>query len=193
MATEIRLVVTDASPLTTLAAAASLDYLPLPDAPLLIPDAVFHEATAAAGRPGAQETLDRCRAADGRVRVEPAEAFPSAVAAPRLPRDLGERAALEVVRESRALPAAPGSRAILLADDRDLERLVAPDPARVVLLRTWEFPRQLEAARRIQSADATIAAARCPGRNPSTRSLWDQRVPETREAARAVLDRARHP
>lgn len=191
MPTEIRLVVTDASPLITLAAAASLDYLLLPDAPLVIPDAVFHEATAAAGRLGAQEILDWYRANEARVRVEPTEAFQAAVAAPRLPRDLGERAAVEVVRESRALLAAPGSRALLLADDRDLERLVATDPARIVLLSTWDFLRQLEAARRIQSADATLEAARRGGRNPSTRSLWDQHDPETREAVRAVLDRAR--
>jgi hypothetical protein len=42
MAVDIRLIVTDAPPLITLAAAKSLDYLLYPELPVLIPDAVFH-------------------------------------------------------------------------------------------------------------------------------------------------------
>lgn len=45
MAIEIILVVTDAPPLITLATARSLDYLLYPGLPVIIPDAVFHEAT----------------------------------------------------------------------------------------------------------------------------------------------------
>ena len=50
MAAEIRIVVVDAAPLITLAAAGSLDYLLYPNLPVLIPDAVFHEATSGAGK-----------------------------------------------------------------------------------------------------------------------------------------------
>jgi hypothetical protein len=49
MAVEVILIVTDAPPLITLAAARSLDYLLYPALPVIIPDAVFHEATGAAG------------------------------------------------------------------------------------------------------------------------------------------------
>lgn len=58
MALEIRLVVVDAAPLITLAAAKSLDYLLYPELPVVVPDAVFHEATAAANKLGAQAIID---------------------------------------------------------------------------------------------------------------------------------------
>jgi hypothetical protein len=58
MAVEIAIIITDAPPLITLAAANSLDYLLYPDLPVVIPDAVLHEATQAAGKLGAQEILD---------------------------------------------------------------------------------------------------------------------------------------
>ncbi len=50
MAIDVRLIVTDAPPLITLAVAKSLDYLLYPELPVIVPDAVFHEATAAAGK-----------------------------------------------------------------------------------------------------------------------------------------------
>ena len=48
-AVEVRVVVTDAPPLITLAVAGGLDYLLYPELPVIIPDAVFFEATATAG------------------------------------------------------------------------------------------------------------------------------------------------
>jgi hypothetical protein len=64
MALDIRLVVVDAAPLITLAAAQSLDYLLYPELPVIVPDAVFHEATAGANKLGAQaisHRVDRTR------------------------------------------------------------------------------------------------------------------------------------
>jgi hypothetical protein len=69
MAVDVRLVVTDAPLLITLAVAKSLDYLLYPELPVLIPDAVFHEATAAAGKLGAQEILDWYRTHMAAVRI----------------------------------------------------------------------------------------------------------------------------
>ena len=46
----------------TLAAARSLNYLLYPALPVIIPDAVFHEATGGAGKLGAQEIRDWYRA-----------------------------------------------------------------------------------------------------------------------------------
>jgi hypothetical protein len=189
MVVDVRLIVTDAPPLITLAVAKSLDYLLYPELPVLIPDAVFHEATGAAGKLGAQEILDWYRAHTDAVRVEPTEIFQNEmtlreITGHRPSRDLGERAALEVIR---SLPMGVGERALLLSDDRDAERLVIIDPEKTILLTTWDFLRQLEEARRIQSADAIIAAVRAAGRNPPTRDLWSQHDPEVREAVRAII------
>ncbi len=182
----------DAAPLITLAAAQSLDYLLYPELPVLIPDAVFHEATSAAGKLGAQEIIDWYRAHVNAIRIEPTEAYQREtrlmeLQGGRLPRDLGERAALELVR---AYPLGAQDRALLLSDDRDAERLSVADPERLILLTTWDYLRQLEEAQRIQSADAVIAAVRAAGRTPSTRDLWVDHDPDIRDAVKKILDRS---
>ncbi len=47
MGIEDAIIVTDVPPLITLASAQSFDYLLYPALPVIIPDAVFHEATSA--------------------------------------------------------------------------------------------------------------------------------------------------
>ena len=105
----------------------------------------------------------------------------------RLERDLGERAAIEVIR---SFPLSEKERALLLSDDRDVQRVIVVDPQRIILLTTWDYLRQLEAARRIQSADAVFDAARRQGRNPPTVDLWSGHAPEIREAAREAIEYA---
>ena len=160
--------------------------------PVVIPDAVFYEATNASGKLGAQEILDWYRSHMGAVRVEPTEAFQNATAllaaqGGRLPRDLGERAAVELIRN---YPLSDNERALLLSDDRDLDRVVVVDPQKLILLTTWDYLRQLEEARRIQSAAAVFEAVREAGRHPSIRDMWSRHDPETRDAVRAVIERA---
>ena len=191
MAVEIVLILVDAAPLITLAAAQSLDYLLYPDLPIVIPDAVFHEATASAGKVGAQEIIDWYRA--NTVRIEPTEIFQREtklleLQGGRLARDLGERAALELVRVH---PLGPEERALLLSDDRDAERLSITEPRRLILLTTWDFLRQLELAQRIQSADAVMAVVRKTGRSLSKRDLWEDHDPELREAVRKILSQSK--
>lgn len=185
MAIDVRLVIVDASPLITLAAAGSLDYLLYPGIPLVIPDAVFFEA--AADRLGAQEILDWYRSHTDKVRVEPTETLRNALLLPRIPRDLGEQAALEVVRETTFLDR-PGNRALILSDDRDAERLLAPEASRVIVMTTWDYLQCLEDAQRIQSADATLQAVEALGRNAPRRSVWDKHHPDIRDAVRAIVD-----
>ncbi len=192
MLVEVSIIVTDAPPLITLAAAQSLDYLLYPELPVISPDAVFYEATRQTGKLGAQEILDWYRARMDMVRVEPTEAFKNATAllatqGGRLEKDLGERAAVETIRN---YPLATGERAILLSDDRDVERVVVIDPQKIILLTTWDYLRQLEEAQRIQSADAVFETARERGRHPPVGGLWNQHDPEIREAVRAVIERA---
>lgn len=196
MPVEIRLIVVDAAPLITLAAAGSLDYLFYPELPVVIPDAVFHEATAGAGKLGAQAIIDWYRANRDKVTVEPTETFEAERLLSEQPgyrpsRDLGERAALELVRHGHLLDR-PDERALLLSDDRDVQRLLVVDPERIILLTTWDFLRQLEEAQRIQSADAVIERVRDAGRNPMQRGLWTGHDPEIRDAVRAILDKSRN-
>ncbi|MBN9562807.1 MAG: hypothetical protein J0H14_19095 [Alphaproteobacteria bacterium] len=195
MPVDVRIIVTDAPPLITLAAAQGLDYLLYPDLPVLIPDAVFYEATNAAGKLGAQEIIAWYRAHPNAVHIEPTEAFRDATALAnmrggRMAKDLGERAAVEVVR---TYPLSDHERALLLSDDRDAERLVVIDPGKLILLTTWDYLRQLEAAQRIQSADAVIEEVRRVGRNPPLRDLWSQHDPEIREAVKGILTRPAGP
>ena len=75
MALEVAIIVADVPPLITLAAAQCLEYLLYPALPVIIPDAVFHEATSAAGKLGAQEVLEWYRAHTEQVRVEPTSVF----------------------------------------------------------------------------------------------------------------------
>ena len=107
MAIEVAVIVTDTSPLITLAAAQSLDYLLYPALPVVIPDAVFYEATAQIDRLGAQEIIDWQRRSPETVLIEPTEAFKNELQrltrqGGRLVRDLGERAAVEAVRVFRS-------------------------------------------------------------------------------------------
>ncbi|MGC9272185.1 hypothetical protein [Acidiphilium sp.] len=189
MTIDIRLIVTDAAPLITLAAAQSLDYLLYPNLPILIPDAVFHEATAAAGKLGAQEIIDWYRAHMDAVRIEPTEIIQREMSllefqGGRLSRDLGERAALELIR---TYPFNRQERALLLSDDRDAERLSIVDPEKLILITTWDYLRQLEEAQRIQSADAVIAAVRAAGRQPPLFNLLSGHDPEIREAVMQII------
>lgn len=130
---------------------------------------MFHEATSAAGKLGAQEILDWYRAHTDQVRVEPTDIFREEMLlyemmAGRKPgRDLGERAALEIIRN---YPLGDNARTLLLSDDRDAERMRVFEPEPTILLTTWDYLRQLEEARRIQSADAVMDAVRETGRHP---------------------------
>ena len=90
-------------PSITPAAAQSLDYLPYPALPVIIPDSVYYEATGSAGKLGAQQIIDWYHGHEDAVRIEPTEAFQNAVTVAtvqggRMPRDLGERAAVEIIR-----------------------------------------------------------------------------------------------
>lgn len=193
MAVEVAIIVTDAPPLITLATAKSLDYLLYPALPVIVPDAVLHEATQAAGKLGAQEILDWYRAHTGKVRVEPTHAFQDEMTLRELvghrpARDLGERAAIEIIR---SYPFPENARALLLSDDRDAERLAVFVPDKAILLTTWDYLRQLEEAQCIQSADAVIDAVRLAGRNPPKRDLWSGHEPEIRDAVKDIIARAR--
>ncbi len=192
MTVSVTIIVTDAPPLITLATARSLDYLLYPALPIIIPDAVFYEATSATGKLGAQAILDWYHEHRDKVRVEPTEAFQDALTLAalrggRLARNTGEKAAVEVVRKYPLLPA---ERALLLTDDKDVERITIGNPAQLILMTTWDYLCQLEEAERIPSAAAVFELVYKAGRNPPKSEPWGRHDPEIREAVRAVMEQA---
>ena len=63
------LFVVDTGPLITLAAAESLDYLLYPNLPIIIPDAVFYEATRDSAKLGAQSIIDWVKLHHERIEI----------------------------------------------------------------------------------------------------------------------------
>ena len=105
------------------------------------PDAVFHEATAASGKLGAEEILDWYRGHMDAVRIEPTEVFQDEMSlreiAGRWPsRDLGERAALELIRN---LPMGPNERACAISGGATTRKSAMPAFRRVEGLRTGQL------------------------------------------------------
>lgn len=114
------LLIVDAGPLITLAAAASLDYLLYADGPVIIPDAVFFEATRDASRLGADVIVEWANARLDRVHIAPTNAFAAfardyEAGLTDRELDLGERAAVEYARHHCHLE--PDERAVLLSED----------------------------------------------------------------------------
>lgn len=191
----IKLFVIDTSPLITLAAAESLDYLLLPDLPVILPDAVFYEATASVDKLGAQEIVAWQRENLSRVTVAPSHifaAYAERIADGRRYRepDLGERAALELLRETKLL--GPHERGLFLIEDSQLmtQHFLTADKERVIPITTHDLLALLEEQHRIQSADAVLARAREAGRTIKRYTLYQEHPEEVRDAVRAAIERA---
>ena len=123
----IKIFVVDTGPLITLAAADSLDYLLYPAIDVVIPDAVFYEATRDIGKLGAQEIVAWTKAHRDRIELAVTDAFVNFEAAREVnPRarepNLGERAAIEVIEDPSRLVG--DERAILLCEETAINRRV---------------------------------------------------------------------
>lgn len=186
MADKINIFVVDTSPLITLAAARSLDYLLyVENATVVIPDAVFYEATRDASKLGATDILSWVKANHGRIEIAPTNAYVVFDAARqtnpavRQP-NLGEQAAVEVIEEPRRL--GKDERGVLLCEEvAVLKRVTVQDKTRIVELSTMDFLRILEAEQRIQSADAVFQLAIQAGRTPSAIEQLSTHEAEVRE------------
>jgi hypothetical protein len=185
----VTLIVTDTSPLLTLALADSLDVLLRPGIPLTIPDAVYIEATRVHGAPGASDIVAWINANLDRVRIVPTETGidqQRRLEEGRSIRGLGEQAAIEALE--RYLGANRAARALLLFEDSDIERRRAVVDERAGLISTGDFLRELEAAGLIQSTDYVLDRAAERGRNVE-RQRRDVGMDETREHLRNQLQR----
>jgi hypothetical protein len=183
-----RLLITDTGPLITLAAADALDYLLIPQIPVIVPDAVLYEATINSNAIGAASISEWSQGHVDLIQIIVTIVFTNHVAAlerglAREP-DLGERAALEVGRHTPLL--GPGEQALLLTEDDRVIRGSFFDPEdaeRIMVLTTHDFLIGLERAQRINSAEAVYQRAEDAGRLATRRRA----LTEQHEAAMAAV------
>lgn len=170
MNAEFGLLVTDASPLITLAAADALSCLTRLGLPIIIPDMVYVEVTQDVARLGASQIVDWVREAGADVRIAPTRIYSEFEALRMLDpktrsRGRGEQAALEILNAE--LARLPETHAFLLFEDSDVGKrsFVRALPENVAAISTGDLLRELEFAGLIQSADHIIDAALAANRN----------------------------
>jgi hypothetical protein len=156
-----------------------------------IPDAVYVEATRVHGAPGAEQIVEWINAHLDLVRIIPTDIGidqQRRLEEGRSIRGLGEQAAIETLE--RFLGGDPAAEALLLFEDSDLQMRRAVVDARVSLISTGDFLRELEAAGLIQSTDHILNVATEQGRNVERQRRITSDV-ETRTRLRRQLQRRR--
>jgi hypothetical protein len=187
----VSLYVLDTGPLITLAAADSLDYLLYPDVTVVIPDAVFYEATRDTSRLGAQSIIDWVKQNHAKIEIAVTNAYLNFDAAREVnPRayepNLGGQAAVKVIEEPARLQ--EDEKAVLLCEETAVtRRIVVQDRMKIIELTTMDFLFLLEAEHCIQSADALFERAISAGRTPSRAEKFADHDPSIRDAVRDTL------
>jgi hypothetical protein len=157
----ISLVVTDSSPLITLAVAGALDVLFLPKLPVIVPDMVRHEVIQDLSKPGAALVAEWIRQNDPhRLTVRATEVFEEFMLLRSLnpatkTKNRGEQAAAEVL--ARELDGQDFG-AILLFEDSAVRKtnFLTRLPDCVVVTSTSEFLFGLESRGMLQSAQSIL-------------------------------------
>jgi hypothetical protein len=192
MTQRLGLLVTDASPLITLAAGEALECLTMPGLPVIIPDMVYDEVTRDLARIGAHAIVDWVNRHLDQVFIRPTEVFTEFQALRSLDptirsRGRGEQAALEVL--NKAIAADGDLEAVLVFEDADVRtrRFVRALPERVLTLSTGDLLHELEAAGRIQSADHILDVATARNRNVTAQRHTQPDTIDARAALRARL------
>lgn len=171
----------DTGPLITLAVAESLEYLLMPNVPVIIPDAVLFEATRKSEAIGAISIYEWVQRHADKVNVVPTSLFERYVAGlefglDRVP-NLGEQSAFEVIEKTPFFSV--NDVAILLSeDDKVIRGLSIPESERdrIIVVTTHDFLQGLELAQRINSVDAVYQRAKDGGRVASRKQTEkDQR------------------
>lgn len=183
----ITVVVSDTSPLITLASAQTLDYLLYLGLPIVIPDGVFYEATADSAKLGADVIREWVLTHHEHVRIAPTSIFTAARASAQRVKSLGELAAVEAVQD---LDLPQGARAILMFEDARAARTLIPDN-QIIAISTRDLLVALAAEGLIPSVDAVFQRAREAGRHPAELDLLGHLSPNERAAFDAVIKTAR--
>lgn len=187
----VSLFVLDTGPLITLAAAENLDYLLYPKVSVIIPDAVFYEATRDSAKLGAQSIMDWVKAHHTEIEIAVTNAYlnfdTARIVNPQAYEpNLGELAAIEVIEEPGRLQG--DEKAILLCEETAvIRRIVVREREKIIELSTMDFLKILEAEQRIQSADAVFDRALAVGRSPSRTEKFGEHDPALQHAVRETL------
>ena len=170
MTKRLGLLLTDASPLITLAAAEALECLTMPGLRVLIPDMVYYEVTRDLAKTGAEDIVRWARPHPGQVEIVATSVFAEfqvlrAADERTRSRGRGEQSALEVLNDE--IDKDPDIEALLLFEDNDVRKrgFVRGLPERVAVLSTGDLLHELEAAGRIQSSGRIFDAAAEKERN----------------------------
>lgn len=187
MTRRLGLIVTDASPLITLAAGDALECLSMPGLRVVIPDMVYFEVTQDLARTGAEDIVQWARRHQGQVEIVVTSVFAEfqivrAADERTKSKGRGEQAALEVLNAE--IDRDPDLEALLLFEDNDVRarRFVQALPERVTPLSTGDLLHELEAAGLIQSRDHILDVAAEKERN-----VAQQREPSADTTARHLL------
>lgn len=187
----VSLFVLDTGPLITLAAAESLGYLLYPNVPVIIPDAVFYEATRDSAKLGAESIMDWVKAHRAEVEIAVTNAYlnfdTARIVNPQAYEpNLGERAAVEIIEEPARLQG--DDKAILLCEETAVtRRVIVRERDKIIELSTMDFLKLLESEQRIQSADAVFERALAAGRNASRLEKFGEHDLSLRDAVRHTL------
>jgi hypothetical protein len=187
MSRRLGLLVTDASPLITLAAADALECLTMPGLRVVIPDMVYFEVTQDLAKTGAEDIVQWARRHQGQVEIVPTSVFSEfqiirAADERARSKGRGEQAALEILNAE--IDKDPALEAMLLFEDNDIKtrRFVLGLPERVTALSTGDLLHELEGAGLIQSSDHILDLAAAKERNVAA-----QRAPQSDDDARSQL------
>ncbi len=172
MSRRLGLLVTDASPLITLAAAEALEYLTMPGLRVLIPDMVYFEVTQDLARTGAEDIVQWARRHQGQVEVVVTSVFLEfqvlrAADTRTRSKGRGELSALELEVLNSEVDRETDIEALLLFEDNDIRkrRFVRGLPERVTAISTGDLLHELEVGGRIQSSDHILDVAAAKERN----------------------------
>ena len=159
------MIVTDTSPLITLSLADHLHVLAMPRIRIIVPDALFVEATRVEGAPGASRLVEWAASHDALVSIRPTETGVDQIERLRTGRSIrgmGETAALEVLEDTSKRH--PERGLFLLFEDRDLAKRSIILPPGCFAVATGDWLRVLERTGLIQSADHVLDLAAAEGR-----------------------------
>ena len=189
-----RILITDTSSLITLAVADSLDYLTVGGIQIIIPDAVYYEATFDVQKMGASDIIEWTQKNSHTVQIIPTSIFAEQIirieqGEPRQ-RNLGESAALEIARDT-SLINGDGQAFILTEDDAVLDGgfIHSNEKRRIIVISTYDFLVALEAEQLINSADAVYMLAADAGRLASRRRTEKDRHNTAVAAIKDIIQR----
>ena len=189
-----KVIVTDTGPLISLVAGGSLDLLLVPRLPVFIPDAVLYEATRRRSALGAEAIFSWVRNNLDQVHEIPTQAHIDFLEwSKQVPthkeKDLGERAAIEVIRYVVKLK--PEERALLITEDdwtlRGPYLIAEQDRRKMIPMTTYDYLSVLESEGRIKSANEIYDRIDEAGRLASQARVLGQEPTLSQKAVKTLI------